>query len=580
MISHLNLNAFFLSPPESLQNPLPQQTPSFLFLKARRFRSSDSASVSSYSPPLSVPSSRSTRRVSRIAKTEVQHVLTDYLHSTRGYSFLDAEYISKNSPRFVESLMSRIDCNEDVARSLRKFLRYNPINEFEPFFESLGISPSELPLVLPRSMFFLADDSVLLDNFHTLWNYGIPRNRMGRIYKEAKEVFGYADGLLSSKLQAYENLGLSRSTVVKLVVCCPSLLAGDVSSEFVTLLDWLKRIGIENDWMVNYMSCSRTYSWKRMIDTLQFLHKVGYSEEQMRNLLKVNPKLLLEGFGRKLYLFIDRALELGVEMNVIYSCFIEYPHTMSQKCAQNLFKVIGFLSIIRMGKDDIVHILSKYMHLLSMHTLKGHRTVCKELKIGKTDLCQIIRDDPLKLISLASKQEHKSNGQVFSYDPHNYLEKTTFLLKLGYTENSEEMAKAFEMFRGRGDELQERFDCLIEAGLDYNSAIEMIKRVPMILNQKRSVTKKKIDFLINVLGYPVECLVRCPLYICHDLEKIIERISMYTWLKERNAVNPSLTLSTIVSSNEKRFVKYFVNAHPQGPAVWKGLKKLSSKDKN
>ena len=68
-----------------------------------------------------------------------------------------------------------------------------------------------------------------------------------------------------SKLEAYENLGLRKSTVVKLVVCCPLLLVGDVNFEFVSVLDWLKRIGIESDWMVNYLSCSRTYSWKRML---------------------------------------------------------------------------------------------------------------------------------------------------------------------------------------------------------------------------------------------------------------------------------------------------------------------------
>ncbi|BAT81023.1 hypothetical protein VIGAN_03066600 [Vigna angularis var. angularis] len=47
----------------------------------------------------------------------------DYLHFTRGYTFSDAEYISKNSPRFVESLVSMIDEKDDAPRSLRKFFR-------------------------------------------------------------------------------------------------------------------------------------------------------------------------------------------------------------------------------------------------------------------------------------------------------------------------------------------------------------------------------------------------------------------------------------------------------------------------
>ncbi|KAK7385820.1 hypothetical protein VNO78_31713 [Psophocarpus tetragonolobus] len=571
MISQLILNGFFPSHLAVLPKP---QTPSFFSVKVQCFRASEATPVPAFPPPSSVLLSRSPKRVSRLLRTQAQHALMDYLHSTRGYSFSDAEYISQNSPRFVESLVSMIDDKYDALRSLKKFLRYNPINEFEPFFESLGIDPSELHLFLPHGLIFLADDHLLLENFHALCNYGVPRNRMGKFYKEAKEIFGHASRVLLSKSGAYENLGLSRSTVVKLVVCCPLLLVGDVDCEFVLVLDWLKRIGIESDWMVNYLSCSRTYSWKKMLDTMQFLRNMGYSEQQMRNLFRENPKLLLEGFGRKVYLFFSRLRNVGVEMDLIYSYFVEYPNIFSNKHAKNMLRVIDFLCAIGMGKDDITYILSKYMHLLITRSLKGYKTVCQELKVGKADLCKIIKDDPLKLISLASKQEQKGDGKVDSHDPRNYLKKTTFLLKLGYTENSEEMAKALKMFRGRGDQLQERFDCLVEAGLDYNSVIEMIKRAPMILSQNRTVLKKKIDFLRNVVGYPLECLVGFPTYFCHDLDKIVERLSLYAWLKESNAVNPTLTLSTIIASNDKRFVKYFVNAHPQGPAVWKGLKRL------
>jgi hypothetical protein len=47
-----------------------------------------------------------------------------------------------------------------------------------------------------------------------------------------------------------------------------------------------------------------------------------------------------------------------------------------------------------------------------------------------------------------------------------------------------------------------------------------------------------------------------------------------------NAINPALILSTIVSYNEKQFVKYFVNMHPKGPTVWQSITRLSNKDKN
>lgn len=582
MISELNQNHLFLFVPATAHQKFPATlNPSSL--KASNFGGSK---VSHLLQLYCIQSSNSVRRLSRSAR--VEDVLLDYLHYSRGYNFMDAEFISKNSPRFVQALVAELhgqgndDDDDDVVvvGSLRKFLRYNPINEFEPFFESLGIIPHELPMFLPRGMMYLSDDDALLHNFHDLTNnHGVPRNKIGKILKEAKEVFGYPSGLLSSKFQAYENLGLSRSMVIKLIVCCPSLLIGETSSELVLVLDWLERIGIERGWIGNYLSCSKTYDMKRMLDALQFLHNVGCSEKQMQNLLKENPALLLEGLGKKVYVFLGLSLKLGLK-NVIYYFVVEYPHILSSKSVKNLLRVVGFLYYIGMGTDDLAHILSNHMHHLCSHPLRGPKAVCCQLKVKRADLCRIIKDDPLKLISLASKLKQNSAVQLACDDPSKHLEKTTFLLKLGYAADTEEMEKAVKRFRGRGDQLQERFDCLVEAGLDYDIAIKMIKRAPMILNQSKFVIEKKIDFLRNNLGYPLECVVAFPSYLCYGLERIVLRFSMYAWLKGRKAVNPILSLSTILASSEERFVKSFVNVHPEGPIIWKGLKSSLQKDKS
>lgn len=578
-----NLNPFFLFNPNSTpQNPnFSHQNPNFLHqnpsssisFKNSTLNCSKSTQIPALSPPI---------YIKRATKIEAQRALFEYLHYTQNYTFSDAEFISKNSPHFINFLISKINIPDDgdVFRALSRYLMYHPINEFEPFLESLGINHTELEKFLPKGCYFLCDDSVLVDNFHVLCYHGVPRNRMAKIYTEAREIFGYGNGVLEKKFQDYEDLGLCKSSLIKLFVCCPLLLVGDVDSEFVVVLDWLKRIGIESKWFVSCMSSSSTYSWKRMIETLEFFHQVGYSEKHMYDLFKGDPNLLLEGLGRKLFLFLGRFIKSGVDVNVVCSCFIEHSDILSSKCVENLMSVISFLYNIRMEQDDIAHVLSNYMHILSKHSIKGYRAVCKELGVPKADLCRIINDDPLELISLASKQKHKRSGGQTYCDPLIKLEKTAFLLKLGYMENSEEMEEAVKLFPGRGDQLQERLDCLVEAGLDCSTAIRMVKRVPKILILKRNVIQKKIDFLKNTLGYPIECLVRYPTYFLQDVDRMSARVSMYEWLKERNAVSHALSLSTIVSYNEKRFVEVFVNMHPEGPTIWQRIKSLSNKDKN
>jgi hypothetical protein len=566
------LNHIVLFSPVLYDEPITNQNPSFISVKVRCFRTSGLSNDTKISVTESTQSPNFTSRLSRLARTEAQHVLFDYLHCTRSFSFTDAEHISKNSPHFLQNLLSKIDGEKDVARSLTKFLRYNPINEFEPFFESLGLRPSELLMLLPRHLMFLSDDRVMLENFHVLCDYGIPRCRIGKMYEETTEVFEYDNGILALKLQAYETLGLSRPTVIKLVSCCPSLLIGGVNSEFVKVLERLKRLGIEINWIGGFLSGKSTYYWNRMLDTLDFLDKVGYREEQMHCLFNKNHPLLFEGSGKKVYLLFGRLLKLGLKMNEIYTLFTQNPQILSGKRVKALLLGMNFLLDIGMGSEDIASITSAHIQLLGLHTLKGPKTVCKDLKVGRDGLCKIIKEDPMKLFELASKAKVKSTEQASSEYPSKHLDKTTFLLRLGYMENSDEMTKALKQFRGRGDQLQERFDCLVQAGLECNSAANIVKQAPMVLNQTKDIIEKKIDCLRNYLGYPVESVVAFPAYLCYDMERIRQRFSMYAWLRERGAAKPTLSLSTLLACSDARFLRYFVDVHPEGPVMWESIK--------
>ncbi|XP_058748278.1 uncharacterized protein LOC131621087 [Vicia villosa] len=514
-----NLNLPLLFNPPTLQNPI-----SSISLKPSQPRCSHSATVPAPSPPPPI-------RISRGPKIEAKHALRDYLVNTRGYSFIDADFISKNSPHFIDELISRVRVN----------------------------------------------------NRHDAFDFPRALRRMWKIYRDAREVFGYGSGVLSKKFESYENLGLSKSSVVKLFVCRPLLLVGDeVDPQFVVVLDRLKRIGIDIGWFVNCMLPSRTYRWKAIIDNIEFFRQGGYSEKEMYDLFTADPKLLLDGLGKRTYLVVGQLIKSGLDVDEICSCFREHPDVLSSPRMTNLMFVISFMYNVRMDQDAIAHVLYNYMHELSKLSIKGYTTMSKELGVREGDLCEMIQDDPLEFFSLALKPKQKKDINKFRYDPHNYLEKTSFLQKLGYNDNSEEMEIAMKRFEGKGDKLQERFDCLVEAGLEYNTVVGMVKRIPGILSIEKTLLQKKIDFLKNTLGYPIESLVgyRYPSYFTNNLDQMYARFAMYEWLKRRTDINPELSLATIFASPEKRFLKIFVNKHPEGPTTWQAINSLSDKFKN
>ncbi|TXG57692.1 hypothetical protein EZV62_015521 [Acer yangbiense] len=374
--------------------------------------------------------------VSPAIRREAQAALLEYLHSTRSLQFLDAEHMSKNSPHFIEQLLKQVQNATDIEWSIARYLRYHPINEFEPFFESLGLKPFEYRSLLPHDLMFLSDDELLLDNYYVLCNYGIARSKIGKIYKQAMEV----------------------------IVCSPYLLIGGVNAKFV--------------------------------------------EEQLGGLIRQHPGLIFEGSGNQ--------------------------------------------------------IIRSHAMFMGSLTLKKPNSILSLLNVGRKRLCEHIQENPLemkkwvmgsKMVPLPKSGE-KERSQML---------KTKFLIDVGFTENSNEMGKALKVFRGKGGELQERFDCIVKAGLDRQDVCKMIRVSPQILNQKKIVIELKIDFLVNGLGYPVSHLVIFPSYLDYTVQRIKLRLSMYNWLKDQGVAEPILALSTIIACTQKVFMQRYENQHPEGP---------------
>ncbi|KAI3446432.1 hypothetical protein Pfo_003097 [Paulownia fortunei] len=510
---------------------------------------------------------------SRVVRIEAQAALLEYLHSTRSLQFMDAENMSKNSPEFLDRLLKRVDIDDgDVGWSLARFLRYHPINEFEPFFESIGLEPSEYASFLPRNLMFLNDDQLLLQNYYVLCNYGIPRNMIGKIYKEATDVFSYDYGILQLKLQSFQNLGLKQSLVVKIIASSPYLLRGDVNREFLEFLEKLKNAGIEYNWLEEHISEGDSYNWKFILELMCLLGELGLTGEKLGEVIRHHPDLLLECSGRITFCFFGFLLKFGSTHSDVQSVFLQFPHISVVKFTNNLYQCYKFLVEIKMYVQDIGRIFRLHPLLLGSCELKKVKSLLGILNCGMNRLCKMVKEDPfiLKKWVLGVRVDRLPEpNRVFKVR----MMKTKFLLSLGFVENSEEMGRALKVFRGKGVELQERFDCLVNTGLSREAVIAMLKVAPQILNQSKNVIETKIGFFVKDLGYPVSDLVTHPALVSYTIQRVKLRLLTYKWLKDEGAVHPKLALSTLLSCSEEVFVRSYVNSHPRGPEFWERLKK-------
>lgn len=520
-------------------------------------------------------------QLSPAAWKEAQAALQEYLHSTRSLQFVEAEYISRNSPCFLEKLLKKVKNEAEIGRSVTRFLRYHPINEFEPFFESIGLKPAEYALLLPRELMYLTDDAMLLENYQVLCSYGIGRNNIGRIYKEATEAFKLDNGVLYSKLRALEEIGLSQSTVIKFVSSSPSLLIGDRSRELRKVLDRFKSFGIEHGWIQEHLLEGNSYEFTHMLQLLCLLGNMGCSAEKLQKIFFQHPGLLFEDSGKTAISLIGFLLKFGSTKKEIYSVLKKFPRVKVGNFVSNLRKCYNFLVEIEIEVQDIGRIVHSHPLLLGSCCLKKLDILLADLNTEKEQLCDAVMEDPrvLKGWVIGSRVKQVSNlgvkqvSNLGAEELRSRMMKMKFLMDLGFVENSNEMTKALKVFRGKREELQERFDCFVKAGLDRKDVSEMIKVAPQVLNQSEEVIKRKMDFLVNGLGYPVSSLVAFPAFVSYTIQRVKLRLSMYDWLKEQKIVRPNLSFSTVVGCSDELFIKQYVNKHPRGPKIWEKLKK-------
>ncbi|KAF9621439.1 hypothetical protein IFM89_021478 [Coptis chinensis] len=425
---------------------------------------------------------------------------------------------------------------------------------------------------LMQKEFLLKDDDLLLENYHALCNYGVPRGMIGKIYREAKEVFRYDYGVLHSTLYSYKDMGLSQTSVIKVVVSSPSLLIGGVNGDFRKVLDMFRSLEIDFEWIEECISDNDTYDWSQVLGFLNFVCQLDYSKEELRALVKTHPGLLLEGSGRNAFHLIKILLKLGFTGKEVASLLLRLPQIQVGTFAKNLDRCLSFLMHIEMDSEDIAKIVRAHTVMLGTFPVKKVSTVQSQLSIGTTRLCKIVKGNPyqLKNWSLGMKLEPLRNS---AENQSSLMQKKEFLLNLGYIDNSDDLNKALKAFRGKGGELQGRFDCLLKAGVDSKDIIEMVKLVPKILNHRTDVLERKIDFLLNGCCYPVSCLVGYPSLITLNSERVRLRLLMYSWLRDEGVKSPHLSPNSYMTCSDKIFIKRFVNRHPGGPEVWESIKK-------
>ncbi|KAE8696834.1 RNA-binding KH domain-containing protein isoform 1 [Hibiscus syriacus] len=510
---------------------------------------------------------------------DAQQALTDYLHCTRYIPFVYAEHIAKNSLYSLSSLVSGIDFSAvSFNKNVLRLLRYHPINEYEFFFESIGIDYDEVSGLLPSNKFFFSEDETVLDAACALSGFGLPWNRLGKLYKEDALIFRVSSKELKARLCRIKEFGFSNNiSVIGICLAFPCVLrgVGELECEVAALLNDLKRVFVDFD-LGNHVEAN-VDSWYEICRKMRMFYDLGCEKGKIGELMGRNKSLFLRHSEEVMVRKIEYFCRFLVRKEDVGLLILRSPEILDFDLETPVISVMGILKHFGLNADERNFIAKEYPYVLGRNKMANLPNVMKALNLHEW-LFNKIKDGNHLLLANCAVSDLDEDFDMdfrdsferiqFSRTPIHTTEKLIFLHRIGFGENSLTM-KVLAHVHGTSAELQERFDSLLGMGITFSKLCKMVQTTPKVLNQSPETIARKLNFLRYEMGVPLDYLDIFPAFLCFNLEKRIKpRYRFHKWLTENGLCTRNYSIASIVATGEKSFVARLSRIHPDAPKHW------------
>lgn len=279
---------------------------------------------------------------------------------------------------------------------------------------------------------------------------------------------------------------------------------------------------------------------------LWFFLKMGMEKKKAGVFLLENSEILDLNFESPDIAMPEFLISVGFDKKEAAEISKKYPYVVGKNKLGNLPRVLQAMDLHHWFLDKIAGGNVCYLtpefaaaSVVELHTRNSEEEFLEDLEMIKS----------------RKRQEHVDN-------------KLEFLFSIGFGKNKI-TSKALSVINGTKDQLQERFNCLIELGIGYSALCRMISATPKLMNQSTESIHEKVNYLCHELGYPLEYLESFPAFLCFDLENRIKpRFKIMNWLKENGLLKKHFSPATILANAEKRFIVNLYSIHPAAPKQW------------
>ncbi|KAL4578679.1 hypothetical protein LXL04_014808 [Taraxacum kok-saghyz] len=502
---------------------------------------------------------------------QAQEALTDYLHTVRTIPYTFAENISKHSVVSLSTVISKVKFStSDFSKSLQRFLRYHPVNEFELFFESIGIDINDLNGILPARKFFLSEDLNAFNAACTLYSFGVPWNKLGMLYKEQRTIFDKDPIKLQHIWNRFMGYGFTSSSLIGISLVFPHLLNGD--TEIDLLFYDLKRVIIDFD-LINDVE-GNVDEWIDLCRKIRLFYNLDSSKHDVFDMIGKSKHILVEHSEEILAEKIKYFSRFDVTNEEIISLLLSASEIFEIDLKIPIFCVSGLLKHFDIDEEHLNSVTKKYPYVFGRNKLSNLPEVLKSLNLNQWFFNKIKDGGHHLLTTYSIPNSDQDFDKEFleslvriqsSRVPNHTLSKLEFLHAIGYGENCLTI-KVLKHVHGTNSQLNARFNCLIRNGIEFSKLVKIISLSPKILNQQSENLEKKVRFLREEIGSSLDYLDVFPAYLCFDLERRIKpRYRFHMWLMETGLCVRKYSVASIIATSEMSFIARVYRIHPAAP---------------